>query len=111
MDIFSRINPAYTNGSKLTVAQAQPAASSWLSGLLGSLFGSSGPAYRTVDGQSAKAPVSSGFLPMFGTAPSYKTVSAASAAPLEGDACDSNDLEVDDDGNAVDPGPDQIVVL
>ena len=110
MGIFSRNNPAYRNVSKLTVAHAQPAASSWLSGLLGSLFGSSMPAYKTIDGQSAQAPSSSGFWPMFGTAPSYKTASAATTAPFDLDACDACDLGVDEDG-ACDPGPDQIVVL
>ena len=110
MDIFSRINPAYTNVTKLTAAYAQPAAASWLSGMLGSLFGSATPAYKTVDGQSAKAPSSSGFLPMFGTAPPYKTASAATAAPLDLDACDPCDLGSDEDG-AFDPGPDQILVL
>ncbi len=109
MDIFSRNNPAYTNVTKLT-AHAQPAASSWLSGLLGSLFGFSTPAYKTVDGQSAKAPSSSGFLPMFGTAPSYKTASAASAAQFDLDARDACDLGSEEDG-ACEPGPDQILVL
>ncbi len=107
MDIFSPISPAYTNVTKLT---AQPAASSWLPGLLGSLFGSSTPAYQTVDGQSAKAPSSSGFLPMFGTAPSYKTASAATAAPFDLDASDACDLGSDEPG-ACDPGPDQVLVL
>lgn len=111
MDIFSRINPAYKNVSKLTAAQAQPAASSWLSGLLGPLFGSSMPAYKTIDGQSAQAPSSlSGFWPMLGSAPSYKTVSAASAAPVDVDACDACDLGIDENA-ACDLGPDQIVVL
>lgn len=111
MDIFSRFNPAYKNVSKVTtVAQAQPAASSWLSGLLGPLFGSSMPAYKTVDGHGAQAPSSSGFWSMFGSAPSYKTVSASSAAPLEVDACDACDLGVDENA-ACDIGPDQIVVL
>ncbi len=110
MDIFSRINPAYRNVSKLTAAHAQPAASGCLSGLIGSLFGSSNPAYKTVDGQSAQAPSSSGFWSMLGTAPSYKTATAAMAAPFDLDACDPCDLGVDEDG-ACDPGPDQIVVL
>ena len=111
MDIFSRINPAYTNVTKLTTAHAQPAASSWLSGLLGSLFGSSMPAYKTVDGQSAKAPSSSSsFWPTFGTAPSYKTASAATAASFDLDARDACDLGSDEEG-ACDPGPDQILVL
>ncbi len=110
MDIFSRINPAYKNVSKTTAAHAQPAASSWLSSLFGSLFGSSMPAYKTADGQSAQASSSSGFWPMFGTAPSYKTASAASAAPFDFDASEACDVGIDED-SACDPGPDQIVVL
>ena len=110
MDIFSRINPAYRNVSKLTAAQAQPAASSWPSGLIGSLLGSSNPAYKTVDGQSAQAPSSSGFWSMLGAVPSYKTATSAMAAPFDLDACDACDLDVDDNG-ACDLGPDQIVVL
>jgi hypothetical protein len=104
MDFFSRITPGYKSVSTGTAAHSQPAASSGLTGLIGSLFGSATPAYKTIDGQSAKAPASSGFWSMFGTAPSYKTAPAATVAPFDADP------GVDEDG-ACAPGPDEIVVL
>jgi hypothetical protein len=105
MDFFARINPQYKSVSQVTtVHAAQPAVSSGLTGLFGSLFGGSKPAYKTVDGQSAYAPTSTGFWSMFGSAPSYKTAPAVIAT-------DDDGMPVDDDSDACAPGPDEIVVL
>jgi hypothetical protein len=93
MDFHSRKIPAYKSGNVTqTTAYAQPAASSGLSGLIGSLFGRATPVYKTVDGHGAQVPVSSGFFSMFTTVPSYKTAHSVPVqmmpleVPLEGDA-------------------------
>ena len=109
MDFFSRINPAYKRASVMqgAAANAQPAAPKGLLGLVGSLFGSATPAYKTADGQAAKVPAqSSGFWSMFAVTPSYKTAPAAMVAETDADA---DALGVDEDACA--PGPDEIVVL
>jgi hypothetical protein len=108
MDFFTRITPVYKSANVMQGAtvRAQPAAPSGLSGLIGSLFGSATPAYKTVDGGAAKAPAqSSGFWSMFAVKPSYKTATAAMFA--ETDACDPGL----DESVELSLGPDQIVVL
>lgn len=81
MDIFSTSAPAYKTATKLAtthVAHAQPALSSGLSSLLGSLFGNATPAYKSADGARVSASASSGFLGslLSVAAPSYKAASA-----------------------------------
>jgi hypothetical protein len=92
--------------------RTQRAAPSGLSGLIGSLFGSATPTYKTVDGGAVTAPApSSGFwsmFSMFAVTPSYKTAPAAVAET------DAGDPGVDDSGVCspdLDHGPDQIVLL
>ena len=111
MDYFTRITPVYKSASVMqgVKPRAQRAAPNGLSGLIGSLFGSARPAYKTVDGGVAKAPAqSSGFWSMFAVTPSYKTAPAAPVA-------DAEDVYpgVDEDACASEPdrGPDQIVLL
>ena len=109
MDFFSRITPGYKHANVVQGAatHVQPAAPSGLSGLIGSLFGSATPAYKTADGQTVKAAVrSSGFWSIFAVTPSYKTVAATTVAEPEDDAG-----VLDDDEGACAPGPDEIVVL
>ena len=81
MNLFNRITPVYkTAASFATTAKA--VTSSGLSGLLGSLFGSATPTYKTVDGGCANAPASSSgiFASLLGSvAPSYKTAPAPMA--------------------------------
>lgn len=112
-NFFSRIGPAYKSVANKVQAYAQPAATGWLSGLLGSLTGRVTPAYKTVDGQSARAPASSGFWSMFFASPSYKTARVESFEPIDADTsldCDAGDPGVDESGACVD-GQDLIVVL
>ena len=106
MALINSIAPAYKSAA--TVNLAQPAAStSGLSGLIGSLFGSATPAYKTASGRSAKSPSSSGLLSMFAVAPSYKTASPATVgeAPLDGDEL-ANAAEIAQVMEAGEPGPD-----
>ena len=105
MDFFNRINPGYRSVSQ--AAYMQPVASSGLTGLISSMFGHATPAYKTVAGSSAYAPVSSGFWSMFGSGPSYKT--APTMSTDQQDAIDAGDAGAD--GGACAIGPDQIVVL
>ncbi|MGN6109126.1 MAG: hypothetical protein ACTHU0_28730 [Kofleriaceae bacterium] len=107
MDFFSRVTPAY----KSMTNKAQPAAPSGLSGLFGSLLGSSTPSYKTVGGQSAKAPVSSSFWSMFAVTPSYKTAHAAAVPPIVSDPLEAEADASGVDEDVCDPGPDHIVVL
>lgn len=111
MDLFGRINPQYNSVSQVSqvsqVTIAHPGVSSRLTGLFGSLFGSPAPTYKSVDGQSAYAPASSGFWSMFGgSSPPYKIAPAVIDDPVD----DTGD-PVDDDSGACAPGPDEIVVL
>jgi transcription elongation factor len=111
MDFFTRITPVYksTSVTQGVKPRAQLAAPSGLSSLIGSLFGSATPAYKTADGAGARAPAQSpSFWSMFAVTPSYKTAPAAPVAEAE-----DIDLGVDEDACASDPdrGPDQIVLL
>jgi len=116
MDFFSRNSPVYKSAIGRSRAYVQRVASTGLSGLLGSLFGRSTPAYKTVDGSSAKAPVSSGMWSMLVPAPSYKTApetavaSAGAEALLEADAGDACDAGADAAEVRL-LGPDEIIVL
>ena len=59
-------------------------APSGLSSLIGSVFGSATPAYKTADGAGARAPAqSASFWSMFAVTPSYKTAPAAPVAEAE----------------------------
>ena len=116
MDFFTRTTPAYKNAANRVQALSQQAAPSGLMSLLGSLFGRSTPAYKTVDGHIAQAPASSGFLSMFAVTPSYKTAPVAVQADTElADqvvaALVQADAMAQDDEGPCDVGPDQIVVL
>jgi hypothetical protein len=111
MDYFTRITPVYKSASVMqgVTPRAQLAAPSGLSSLIGSLFGSARPTYKTVDGGAAKAPAqSSGFWSMFAVTPSYKT---APAAVVDGDAGDPGVDDSDACSPDLDHGPDQIVLL
>ena len=61
MDFFTRITPVYRSASVMQSVnpRAQLAAPSGLSSLIGSLFGSATPAYKTADGVGARAPARS----------------------------------------------------
>src|SRR5688572_25801798 len=100
MEFFKSNRPAYKSAG---IAKVAP--TNGLSSLIGSLFGSATPAYKTVDGQVARPSTSSGFLSMFAVAPSYKTVTPAIVAeePLDGDelaeaeeVAEVSELESDD---------------
>jgi hypothetical protein len=81
MDIFNRTTPVYKASFANAAAHTQPAASpNGLLGLIGSLFGSATPVYKTVDGRGANALASSSGL--FGSllsapTPVYKTAPVA----------------------------------
>ena len=107
MEFFKSNMPAYKSARSAKVAATQPAAvSNGLSGLIGSLFGSATPAYKTAAGQSAKASSSSsGLLSMFAVAPSYKTATTVAVAEaLDDDAMEA--AEFAQVAEAGDPGPD-----
>jgi hypothetical protein len=111
MELFNRISPVYKSAANKVQAYAQTAATNGLSGLLGSLFGRSAPVYKTVDGQSAKAPASSsGWWGMFSASPTYKKAPAVIDA--DADACfeDAGEPGVDESGACI-ADQDQIVVL
>jgi hypothetical protein len=57
MDFFSRITPVYKRANVMqgATARVQSAAPSGLSGLIGSLFGSTTPAYKTAPAATAAA--------------------------------------------------------
>ena len=117
MELFTRNSPAYKSGrvSKLAAA-TQPAATNGLSGLIGSLFGSATPAYKTLAVRDAKASApSKGLLSMFAVSPSYKTAQMAALvedAPLEIDGvAEAGDPGVDDDGAVCLRVTDEIVLL
>jgi hypothetical protein len=82
MEIFKRNIPGYKSAG---IAKVAP--TNGLSGLIGSLFGSATPAYKTADGLAARSTTSSGLLSMFAVAPSYKTAMPVSVVeePLDGD--------------------------
>jgi len=124
MELFTRNSPAYKSGrfSKLAAA-TQPAATCGLSGLIGSLFGSATPAYKTAAGQSAKTSSSSnGLLSMFAVAPSYKTATPVAVAEgFDDDAiaeaaefaqvAEAGEPGPDDEGAVCELAPDEIVLL
>lgn len=108
MEFFKSNNPAYKN-ARIAKVVTQPATPSGLSGLIGSLFGSATPAYKTASGRSAKSLSSTGLLSMFAVAPSYKTASPAAVAegPLDGDEL----AQVAQVMEAGEPGPDDEVAV
>ena len=112
MEFFTRVSPSYKSVAK-SQASTRAAATSGLSSLFGSLLGGATPAYKTVDGQRARAPTSSSFWSMFSASPSYKTVPAVTIEPCDAMALFDDDTgdSGDDENCAVDVGPDQIVVL
>ncbi len=120
MEFFKNNIPAYKSARSVRAAATQPAATNGLSGLIGSLFGSATPAYKTSAGQSAKASSSSnGLLSMFAVAPSYKTATLAEA--LDDDAiaeaaeyaqvAEAGEPGPDDEGAVCELAPDEIVLL
>lgn len=119
MELFTRNSPVYQSGkaAKKFAAATQPAATNGLSGLIGSLFGSAAPAYKTVSGRDAKASApSKGLLSMFAVAPSYKTAQMAAIveqAPLDLDVmADPGDPGVDiDEGVPCVGVTDEVVLL
>ncbi|MGE0403585.1 MAG: hypothetical protein AB7T06_43165 [Kofleriaceae bacterium] len=118
MEFFKSNNPAYKS-ARVAKVVTQPAAPSGLSGLIGSLFGSATPAYKTASGRAAKSPSSSGPLSMFAVAPSYKTVPVVVAeGSLDGDelaeaaqVADAGDAGPDDEGAVCELAADEIVLL
>jgi hypothetical protein len=123
MEFFKSNMPAYKSARSAKVAVTQPAATNGLSGLIGSLFGSPTPAYKTTAGQAAKASSSSnGLLSMFAVAPSYKTATpVAVAEAFDDDAiaeaaefaqvAEAGDAGPDDEGAVCGLAPDEIVLL
>ncbi|MDQ3363886.1 MAG: hypothetical protein M3680_00435 [Myxococcota bacterium] len=123
MEFFKNNIPAYKSARSVKAAATQPAATNGLSGLLGSLFGSATPAYKTSAGQSAKASSSSnGLLSMFAVVPSYKTATpVAVAEAFDDDAlaeaaefaqvAEAGDPGPDDEGAVCELAPDEIVLL
>ncbi|MDX2089715.1 MAG: hypothetical protein SFX73_17800 [Kofleriaceae bacterium] len=118
MEFFKSNTPVYKTASFAKKAQhAQPmATSNGLSGLIGSLFGTATPAYKTADGRAAKASASSGLLSMFAAAPSYRVAQSADLAEpvLDGDViadevAQAEDPGLDDDGSSC--VADEIVLL
>ncbi len=122
MEFFKSNNPAYKS-VRVAKVVTQPAAPSGLSGLIGSLFGSATPAYKTAAGRAAKSPSSSGLLSMFAVAPSYKTAVPVVVAEgsLDGDelaeaaedaqVADAGDAGPDDEGAVCELAADEIVLL
>jgi hypothetical protein len=117
MDLFKRNTPVYKSGKAAKVTPAQPAATSGLASLLGSLLGTATPSYKTADGQGAKASASSGLLSMFAVAPSYKTAAPVELAEpvLEDDiiteVSQADEHGLDDEGAACVRAPDEVVLL
>lgn len=120
MDFFKSNTPVYKTASFARKAQhTQPTATSnGLSGLIGSLFGTATPTYKTADGRGAKAPASSGGFSMFAVAPSYKVAQAADLAEpvLDGDViadevAQAEDPGLDDEGAGCLRALDEIVLL
>ncbi len=119
MEFFKNNIPAYKSARSVKAAARQPAATNGLSGLLGSLFGSTAPAYKTAAGQAAKASSSNTLLSMFAVAPSYKTATLAEA--LDDDAiaeaaeyaqvAEAGEPGPDDEGAVCELAPDEIVLL
>lgn len=119
MEFFKSNMPAYKSARSAKVAATQPAATNGLSGLIGSLFGSATPAYKTAAGQGAKASSSSsGLLSMFAVAPSYKTATPDVAEALDDEAlaelaqvAEAGEPGPDDEGAVCELAADEIVLL
>ena len=120
MNLFNANTPAYKSARTIvksaTTAYTQPPISCGLSGLLGQLFGSSTPAYKTADGTRGNTASSSG---LFGSllssqAPVYKTATSdvASAEPID-DGAEATELLDGDDEHAMAcaPSADEVVLL
>lgn len=118
MAILNTNAPSYkTVTTNMTTLQPAPSASG-LSGLFGSLLGNATPAYKSVGGQGAQAPASSGGLfGLYAPAPSYKTAPAVAPSVDDTDATDVDDsgcpvADGSDDTSELDVrDADQIVVL
>ncbi len=122
MEFFKNNIPAYKSARSVKAAATQPAATNGLSGLIGSLFGSPTPTYKTAAGQSAKMSSSSnGLLSMFAVAPSYKTATPAVAEAFDDDAiaeaaefaqvAEAGEPGPDDEGAVCELAPDESVLL
>ena len=99
MAFFNSSSPAYKVANAPNASASAP--SSGLASLFGSLIGGTSPAYKTLDGQAAHAPTSSGLLRIFiGGAPSYKTVSRS--ANLDSDEGDTGDADDECDSSPTD---------
>ena len=120
MEFFKTNNPAYKR-AQVAKAATKPTVASRLSGLIGSLFGSETPSYKTADGQGAKSySPSNGLLSMFAVEPSYKDGSpvAAPAASVDesehaefAQVTDTDQTGADDGGAICELAPDEIVLL
>ncbi len=107
MEFFKSNMPAYKSARSAKVAATQPAVTNGLSGLIGSLFGSAVPAYKTASGQAAKSSSSSnGLLSMFAVAPSYKTATPVAVVEALDDEAIAEAAEYAQVAEAGDPGPD-----
>lgn len=111
MAFFNSSSPAYKKAASLNAtAYAPSASSSGLASMFGSLLGGSAPAYKTLDGQAARASTSPGLLRIFiGSPPSYKTVEQVSPE-LADEALDDADV-VEDADDACSPPTDTVVLL
>ncbi len=106
MAFFNCTFPAYKTAAAPNVSASAP--SSGLASMFGSLIGGTSPTYKTLDGQGAQAPASSGLLQIFiGGAPSYKT--ASQATTLDSDDGDTGDA--DDGCDSSCPPPTDTVIL
>lgn len=116
MEFLKNNNPAYKSARVATMA-TQPTASNGLSGLIGSLFGSAKPSYKSAGGHAAKSSSSSsGLLSMFTVVPSYRMVSPVIVADvLDGDAiaevAEAGELDAADEDAVCELAPDEIVLL
>ena len=118
MEFFKNNIPAYKCARSVKVAATQPAANG-RSGLIGSLFGSAMPAYKTAAGQPAKSSSSSsGLLSMFAVAPSYKTAmpealddDAIAEAAEYAQVAEAGESGPDDEGAVCELAADEVVLL
>ncbi len=123
MQFFKSNIPAYKTTRSAKVA-AQPVTSNGLSGLIGSLFGSATPAYKTAGDHAAKSSSSSsnGLLSMFAVVPFYKTATPATVAEAPDEdamaeaaevaqVVEAGEPGVDDEGAVCELAADEIVLL
>lgn len=114
MEFFKSNSPAYKS-ARIAKMATQPAPNR-LSGLLGSLFGSASPSYKTAGGQAAKSS-SNGLLSMFAVVPSYKTAPVIVAETLDGviadaaEVTEAGELDAADEDAICELAPDEIVLL